>query len=87
MKKIGDFLLKFVKLDKDHKLIKKSIYDSVLELSGVVLDEKQIVFKQGKIFLNKTGSAKNEIFYKKQEIEKNISEKISSYWSGKIEII
>jgi hypothetical protein len=74
---ISAYLEKFKKLGQGERFLKEATVSVIKEVTGVLLEEKQITFKNGEMFLSVSPGIKNTIFIKKDLILGKIKEKVS----------
>jgi len=79
---ISSYLEKFKNIGQDKKLLKETICLTVKEITGVEIEIKNIIIKNGEIIFNVSPAIKNLLFIKKRLIlfkikQKGISENIN----------
>ncbi len=65
---IGSFLEKFLRLERDHRGVKKLFIESVQTCSGAELNERQITIKDSVVFVDGPAALKNELFINREKI-------------------
>jgi len=82
MIEIKDLLARFSVLLQNGEGKKELVRDVIKEATGIVIETKDIEFKNGTMFLNIKPIYKNEIFFKKEkifsELEKSLGKKAPS---------
>ncbi|MDP6387900.1 MAG: hypothetical protein QGG63_01325 [Candidatus Pacebacteria bacterium] len=69
---------KFKKITPPDKLVKEVCIDTVKKIVGIDIEKDNIDVRNGIIFISADSIIKSEIFLKKNEIIKNLTQKLSS---------
>lgn len=76
---IGNFLEKFRNITPPDKFVKDVLIDVVKETANIDIEKENLDVRNGVIFISIDSIIKNEIFLKKAEIMKNLTEKLKKY--------
>lgn len=76
---IGNFLEKFRNITPPDKFVKDVLIDVVKETANIDIEKENLDVRNGVIFISIDSIIKNEIFLKKAEIMKNLTEKLKEY--------
>lgn len=75
---ISDYLKKTLKVGDERMFLKMSVGVVLKEVLGLSLEEKEIQFKDGIVYIKKGPAFKNAIAIKKEVILKKIKEKMGN---------
>ena len=75
MFKISEFFKKFIDLKFELEYIKKITIDTIKEISGVELKNKDLDLKEDKVYLKCSPIFRNQIFMYKGKIEEKLRER------------